>query len=567
MGADLDKGLASMASLEPGGGGWEQGMHTGIGRLQALMWIASLGLALTMVEAGAPSVQSTQLEATAQGPAASGASADAVLQELEQLKRSMQRIQDRIQELERQQSQPTPPAPAPPTAATPEPAPAYGNLLPGVRVGGYGSFRFEASNLKEVGDTFTFRRFVLTVDAAIAEPLRSGIEVEFERFTSLELERETRPDSGGLRVEQAIEGSNASEISLEQAWLEYELAPWLRFKGGVVLVPVGRFNIRHDDNRWDLPRRPLVDRGIPVLPIKAAWPEVGMGFVGDGAVGPGTLSYQLYVVNGASLDTELETIAQTRTPDRNKVEVEVELSPSRGTANIDPKRDKAFAGRVAYHLLPDYELGLSGYYGRYTPKSLRAEPLWAVGVDGKAAFGAFEIEGEYLHSHFSNVSKVARSLAQVAFNQQAEVPDAASPDLELELELELAQLATTKHGYWLDFRYRFFPDWLRASPLGRFQNPQFIATLRWEQAWLNGLLRELEFENGAVTSLERENRFINRLTLGLAYRPVPLVVLQLAYEFTYTNRDRSLADVTNFLPARAREDTAHALLIGAAFGF
>jgi hypothetical protein len=124
---------------------------------------------------------------------------------------------------------------------------------------------------------------------------------------------------------------------------------------------------------------------------------------------------------------------------------------------------------------------------------------------------------------------VARSLAQAAFTQAVEIPDAASPDLELELELELAQLATTKHGYWLDLRYRFFPDWLRASVLGRkFDNPQLIATMRWEQAWLNGLLRALTFENGAVTELERENRYIDRITVGLAYRPVPLVVFQLA---------------------------------------
>jgi hypothetical protein len=311
-----------------------------------------------------------------------------------------------------------------------------------------------------------------------------------------------------------------------------------------------------------------VDRGIPVLPVEAAWTEVGMGFTGEAPMGPGTLGYQVFVMNGASLDTELETIARTRTTDRNAIEVEAELQPTRGTANIDVKKDKAFAGRVTYHLLPDYEFGLSGYYGRYTPEFLQSEPLWVLGADWKAAFGAFEIEGEYLFSHFSNVSGVAHNLAQVAVNQQAEIPDAASPDLEVELELELARLASTKHGYWLDFRYRFFPDWLRPSFLGRsFQNPQLIATLRWEQAWLNGLLREASFENGAVTELERENRYVDRLTLGLAYRPVPLVVFQLAYEFTKTNSGKSLADVTNFLPARANEDTAHAVLVGVAFGF
>ena len=544
-------------------------MHTQMRCIHTLALVGLLGLPLAVAEAGnAQQVSSPPPKAVAQGSAIPGSSSDAMSQELEQLKRSMQSIQDRIQQLERQQLEKAAPGPETPATTPPEPAPSYGNILPGVRVGGYGSFRFESSNLKEVNDTFTFRRFVLTADAAIADRLHSAIELEFERFTSLELERETGAQAGGLRVEQAIEGTNQSEISLEQAWLEYEIESWLRFKGGAILVPVGRFNINHDDNRWDIPRRPLVDRGIPVLPIKAAWTEVGMGFVGDVPAGPGTLSYQLFAINGASLDTELETIAQTRTTDRNAIEVEAKLQPTRGTANIDVKKDKAFAGRVAYHLLPDYELGISGYYGRYTPEFLRSEPLWVIGADGKATFGAFEIEGEYLFSHFSHVSRVAQSLAQVAVTKAVEVPDAASPDLEVELELELAQLATTKHGYWTDFRYRFFPDWLRASFLGRrFQNPQLIATLRWEQAWLNGLLRDLTFENGVVTALERENREIHRLTLGLAYRPVPLVVFQLAYEFTQTNHGKSLADVTNFLPARANEDTAHAVLVGVAFGF
>jgi hypothetical protein len=547
-------------------------MHTQIGWMHTVTLIACLGLSLTIAEAGHAASSSSPSTAVAQSSVASGSAPEPLRQELDQLKRTMQAIQDRIQELEKQQAdkpvaEPARSAPQPGQPATAS-APAYGNLLPGVRVGGYGSFRFEASSLDDVGNTFTFRRFVLSLDAAIAERLRSAVEVEFERFTSLELERSTTSSNGGLRVEQAIEGSGDTELSLEQAWLEYELAPWLRFKGGMVLVPIGRFNINHDDNRWDLPRRSLIDRGIPVLPVQAAWSEVGMGFVGDVPAGPGTLDYQFYVVNGATLDTELETIARTRTTDRNAIEVEAALRPTRGTANIDLKHDKAFAGRVAYQLVPDYELGLSGYYGRYTPEFLRSEPLWAFGADGKATFGAFEVEGQYLYSHFSNVSNVARSLAQTAFTQAVEIPDATSPDLELELELELAQLATTKHGYWLDLRYRFFPDWLRASVLGRhFENPQLIATMRWEQAWLNGLLRELTFANGAVTELERENRYIDRITVGLAYRPVPLVVFQLAYEYTWTNSGKSLADVTNFLPARADENAAHAVLVGVAFGF
>jgi len=94
-----------------------------------------------------------------------------------------------------------------------------------------------------------------------------------------------------------------------------------------------------------------------------------------------------------------------------------------------------------------------------------------------------------------------------------------------------------------------------------------IATVRGEQVWLGGLVREAAFSNGDLTNFATENRRIDRVTLGLAYRPVPLVVFQLAYEYTRTDSGKSLADVTNFLPARANENDAHAVLAGAAFGF
>jgi hypothetical protein len=101
----------------------------------------------------------------------------------------------------------------------------------------------------------------------------------------------------------------------------------------------------------------------------------------------------------------------------------------------------------------------------------------------------------------------------------------------------------------------------------RFDNPQLVAVIRGEQAWLESLLEEAAFSRGRLTAFESDDRRVDRLTAGLAYRPVPLVAFQLAYEFTQTNSGESLAGVTNFLPAREDEDRAHAVLLGAAFGF
>src|SRR5206468_1279686 len=87
----------------------------------------------------------------------------------------------------------------------------YGRSLfsENVRIGCYGSFRYEASNLdnpKQVGNLavakrnpngFDIRRLVLTADVSPAERLRFYTEIEFERFGKIEIERAAVPNGGG----------------------------------------------------------------------------------------------------------------------------------------------------------------------------------------------------------------------------------------------------------------------------------------------------------------------------------------------------------------------------------
>jgi hypothetical protein len=458
-----------------------------------------------------------------------------------------------------------PPAPRAETAKA-EPKPIHREVLDRVKLGAYGSFRYEASSLDDQRSTFTYRRFVLTADANIAPRLHAMMELEFERFRELELEKSIGPSEGGLRVEQTVEGTNESEIAFEQAWLQYDIEDWIKFRGGAVLVPLGRFNLNHDDNRWDLPRRSLIDRGVPVLPVAAAWDELGVGFLGNVPAGEqGLLDYQLYVVNGVTLDAEFEQIVQTRSPEPGKQVIEVELEPATGTFGSDVKDAKAVTGRLGWSPRLGHEVAGSGYYGQYTPDFLGNENVAAFGVDGRTGYGPFEVEAQYLFTNFQGIESVARRLARVAVDQETEFEN---PDLESEVEFELSGLARTKQGYWLDLRYRFWPALLSDTFLGRrFDNPQLVAVIRGEQAWLNDLLEEASFSRGQLTTFESDDRRVDRITAGLAYRPVPLVAFQLAYEFTQTNSGKSLAGVTNFLPAREDEDHAHAVLLGAAFGF
>ena len=108
-------------------------------------------------------------------------------------------------------------------------------------------------------------------------------------------------------------------------------------------------------------------------------------------------------------------------------------------------------------------------------------------------------------------------------------------NVETEVEFKLANLADRKQGYWVDFRYRFWPDFLNKTILGdHFSNPQLIATLRTEQVWFNDLLNAIAFTDGSLTEFKSANRLLSRFTVGLTYQPVPLIAFQLAYEYSRT---------------------------------
>ena len=92
-----------------------------------------------------------------------------------------------------------------------------------------------------------------------------------------------------------------------------------------------------------------------------------------------------------------------------------------------------------------------------------------------------------------------------------------------------------------------------------------IPILRWEQAFINDRVVDVAFSNGVVNTFTTENRRVDRITAGLAFRLNPLAVFQLAYEFTQTNSGQPLAEVVNFLPTNSSSN--HSVMLGAAFGF
>lgn len=89
-----------------------------------------------------------------------------------------------------------------------------------------------------------------------------------------------------------LEIEHVKEVFVEQAFLNYELLPWLQFRGGLMLVPMGIVNEYHEPATFNGVERPNVDSKI----IPTTWREIGAGFTGR--FDELSIKYQLYLMNG-----------------------------------------------------------------------------------------------------------------------------------------------------------------------------------------------------------------------------------------------------------------------------
>jgi hypothetical protein len=434
-----------------------------------------------------------------------------------------------------------------------------------VTMGGYGSVRYETNSLKEPNKPagFDFRRFVLTTDATPNDRLQAYVEIEFERLGEIEIERGLQRTGTGTAFTEDLEGGNQAEISIEQAWGQFKFGTPLSVRFGQVLVPLGRFNINHDDDRWDIPRRTLVDRNVPILPVAAAWTELGFGGIGSVSVGKsGQLSYQGYVVNGATLDFSVEKAIESEANAPGVIRLASEFSLQRGPVN-GQGGVRAAGWRVMYSPNLNYEIAVSNYEGGYTPDFFEPSDahLSAWGIDGLYKHKTFALEGEWIHTHFGGLKSVEQGFVDAVTGLTGIAPLAGADGTEA--EFALTNLSPNRYGFWLEGRYSFWPmKWTKNTLAKGFEDPQLTWVGRFERATVKDLIDEISIENGEISTGEPTTLRQQRLTIGLAYRPIQSVVFSVAMEHNW----RLEGPVLLFpfgQPAQAYTD----LLVGMAFGF
>lgn len=338
-----------------------------------------------------------------------------------------------------------------------------------VSVGGYADIEFE--NFENSNSTFDQTRFILNIGAQPHERLLFYSEYEIEH--------------GGPNA------SDTGEAKVEQAWASYLVNDWINARGGIVLVPFGKFNLLHDSDIQDLTERPLVSRRLGA----ATWMEAGFGLFGEAQLGEALkwkplensyLNYEGYVING--LD---EDISDTG------------LRNAKGAIEADENNNKAFVGRLGLGLNRNLELGLSGYTGRYgrsgSPTRNGDDHLLGLAGDINFKRGPFELVGDYAYWDFENGALIDHD------------NDNAADEISAPKYMR---------GFYLEPRYHFWPKFLSNTFLGRgFNDPKLTLVGRYD--WV-----DIADDGDAGTGSNKEKRY----TLGLNYRPVESWVFKLEYQ-------------------------------------
>ncbi len=277
------------------------------------------------------------------------------------------------------------------------------------------------------------------------------------------------PVGDRVRITSELEIEEAGEeIKLELGTIDFEIDPAFTFRAGILLAPLGRFNVEHDS-----PQNAFTDRPLAVTEIiPSTLSEVGMGFYG--AVHPtagSQVTYEIYAVNGLS-----EVVAQ-----------DAQTRISAGKDNFeDNNPSPSVTGRVGISPVPGLELGLSGHFGPYNAYKLGGER-----VEKTRTLGLYALDLRVDRGRFSWQTELAWASIDVP-------PEAGG------------LYASSQWGAYTQLVVRFLRDTL-------LPGSSFAAGLRY------GFV---DFDT------DSDGDQVHRVTAGLNFRPVEETVFKLDYQRT-----------------------------------
>ncbi len=306
-----------------------------------------------------------------------------------------------------------------------------------------------------------------------------------------------------LEIEHGIRGTSDNEISLEFAHIDYLVNEPFNIRAGIVLIPIGKFNLLHDSPLNDLTDRPLISQFV----VPSTMSETGAGFYGTIYPGrTGKLDYEFYYTTGpCGYDSDGTPRVNEETGTKN--------SRQRKCASddgLDINNGKAVSGRVAYSPMLGVEVAGSNYYGNQSPFSYN--PLNITAIDWTLQKGPFEIIGEAAWAYARGNSRAIPGNT-IGFSPGAlltginTLNPAAFPPQRMQ-------------GYYIQGNYHFMPAILtKLSPKRFGEGSTFTAVIRWDEVNLN-----MDNQGPSMGRLQQ-------ISFGLNYRPVEDAVFKISYQY------------------------------------
>lgn len=366
-------------------------------------------------------------------------------------------------------------------------------------VGGYMDFQFRSERKgiiengyadirggKGITNTFDQQRFVPFIYADVTEHVKIAAELEIEH---------------GIREEGGPD--RELEFGLEFAQIDYLMHEAFNLRGGILLIPIGKFNLLHDSPLNDLTDRPLVSRFI----IPTTMAETGAGFYGTFYPGrTSKVDYELYMTTGPC-GYEPDGTPTVNEQDGTRGARQRKCAADDG---LDINNGKSFAGRLAFSPVLGVEVAGSTYYGNASPSSYN--PLSITAVDWTFQRGPFELIGEAAWSYVRGNSRAIPGnsigfapgslLTAIGGNGGQGVPP------------------QRMNGYYVQGNYHFMPNWLTQMWPNRFgQGSTFTAVVRYDRVNTNQ-----DNKAGGFGDLEQ-------ISFGLNYRPVEDAVFKMSYQY------------------------------------
>jgi hypothetical protein len=376
--------------------------------------------------------------------------------------------------------------------------------VPKATLGGYVDAMYNILSRQNLDNpsrnSFGQQRLVPFIFADITDRIKFAAELEFER--------------GGTNAPQTGDGS----MTVEFAQLDYLVDERINIRAGLLLMPVGKFNLLHDSPLNDLVDRPMVSRII----IPSTWFEAGAGIYGTlYPTSQSKVDYELYAVNGMSQTAGAITDLGVRN--------------ARGSVSRDRDDSKNIVGRLAFSPMLGVEIAGSGYYGQYkTPAGTTAGGyIGLYAVDWTLQRGPFELIGEAAWSRITNNNATGIAATPIG--------------------------PAGMFGYYIQGNYHFMPEFLKRLAPSHFSDAStFTATVRWEQV-------DTDTDNRTMVNGAGNRRELDRVTVGLNFRPIEDTVFKINYQHNTQNGATGLTPAGDLGAAGSRMDGDGVLFQGATY--